>query len=576
MLFPPITRRNAARALLLSLGLTTCALVAAEEPTKGMSRGGRAKALLIGVADYNDPAVSDLMFSHRDVYALAETLLRSGHYGTEDLIVMTTDHPSVERRPTLYNLQRELAALEEVHGASSLLVYFSGHGVGELEKDNRQTFLLPQDVDTSTTRHLIESALSVAWLEATLQRMTGFRAHALLMDACRSAPPGEKSVLNGRFGPPKTSQRLSVVPSGPDLHVMYSAGYGLSSFEDQTLQLGQFTHAMIRGLEGEADGVHMSDFRVPDGQVTVMELQAFAANMLSELENHPQTPTLSGEFVQDLVIAPSQPSLTERRRAVRCPSSPRAVAELAKDALQSFSVSDPVDFLRAAEQVTWSAECADDVLPSAVVGDLHRVQALRAFLVQDLRTARLTFSTLHDMGLAPLTGVPGASMALITLAHDAETPARGTTFIGHPAGVEVWVNGRPTNERPIEGVAFVQVRSWDGSIQTGAWLRPEQPAPFINLPPPDDWLRPTKLALGLGAGATALAGAGFFVCNLIHVSAFSELSGDIRVGENLPEDPLANLEELQRRANVCAAGATLGGALSVGLGAGALGLTIKF
>ena len=593
---PLFNRRRAARGLLTFIGLTTCALVGAEESEKGMSRGGRAKALLIGVSDYNDPAISDLKYSHRDVYALAETLLRSGHYGTEDLIVMTTDQPSAERRPTLYNLQRELAALEEVRGADSLMVYFSGHGGRDAKEHD--SFLYPQDVNFSSPDLIPKTSLSVTWLMGALRRMTGFRAQALLMDACRTGPPEQKSLFGEGFGPPRSSRSQSSSASGAELFVVYSTEFDQPSFEDDRLQLGQFTHAIIRGLEGEADGANPNVRHVADDQISVKELQAFAFETLYTQGHRSQRPMLSGEFGQDLIIAPSQPSVAERRRDVRCPVSPKGLVEAATDTLKSYSASEPAEFLRAAERLTWSAECADDLLPIAVIGDLHRVNALRAFLVQDHRTARLAFSTLHAMGLAPLVGVPNVSAALRALA--AETPAGGApvmehplgslslpsppsparmagnvTYIGHPSGVEVWVNGRLTSERSMEGVAFVQVKNWDGTMQPGAWLRPEQPAPVIESPRAD-WLRPTTLALGLGAGATALAGAGFLVCNLIHVGSFEELSGDIRANEGLPEDPLASLEDLQRRANTCAVGATVGGALSVGLGAGALGLTIKF
>jgi hypothetical protein len=567
----------AARSLLTLLGLTTCALVAAGEPEKGMIRDGGARALLIGVADYNDPTIPDLAYSDRDIYALAETLLRSGHYSPDDLIVMTTDQPSADRRPTKFNLQVQLEGLAEVQGASTLLVYFSGHGVGKTVNNERQNFLFPEDTDDASPHRLGETSLSAQWLQSTLQRMTGFRAHALLMDACRSSPDGEKSVLNQWIveSKSKSNQRLDVRPSGPDLQVVYSAAFGDPSYEDATLQMSQFTYAVIRGLEGEADGQHFDETRVPDGWVTVSELQAFAANTLRAMERV-QLPYLSGEYNSAVVIAPSQPSVAERRRAVRCPVARREVAEAAEDALRSYNESTPAEFLRAAERVTWLAECADDVLPIEVIGDLHRVNALRAFLVQDHRTMSLTLSTLYDMGFDPLEGVPAPSAELQTVARNADIRREGSAYIGHPSGVEVWVNGRLTNERPAHGVAFVQIQNWDGSMQPGAWLRPEQPIPAIAAPPSDAWLRPTQQALGWGAGVSALAGAGFLACNLLQVSSFNDVAGQIAAGEGIPEDPEAHLEELQRRANACATGAWVSGSFAAVLGGTSVGLRVRF
>jgi hypothetical protein len=562
------------RGLLPLLGLASCTLALAAEPEKGMTRqGGGAHALIIGVADYDDPSIQDLSYSHRDAYALSESLLRSGHYGADDVIVLTTDQPDPGLRPTHQNIQAQLAALSEVRGADSLLVFFSGHGVAELAGRDRVNFLLPADTNNTSASRLTQSALSVQWLESTLQGMAGFRAHALFMDACRSSPT-EKSLGGRLFVQPKTTQRLDVGSSLPDLQVVYSAEFGQPSFEAPTLGLGQFTYALRRGLEGEADGAHLYDQRVSDGWVTVSELHQWSTIVLPQMDR-PQIPYLGGEAVGDMVVAPSQPTEAERREDVRCPSSPRTVENAAADALNTFHVDRPAEFLRYAERAVWSAECSDELLPPELIADVHRVSALRAFLAHDVRTASMALGAVYALGADPLAGVPNPGPALRDLAQRARVEAAEGDWIGHPEGTEIWVNGHRTNYRPRQGVAFVQVQNWDGSLQPSAWLRPDQLLPMIAPPPPDDWLVPTRTALGWSAGATALASAGFLTCNLLQLSAFQEVEGDIAAG-NPPDKARKTLERHQQLANACATGAWVGGSFAVGLGVTSLGLRLKF
>ena len=564
----------ATRGLLTLLGLSTCAWALAGEPEKGMTRkGGRAYALIIGVAEYNDPEITDLRFPHRDAYTLTETLLRSGDYGSDDVIVLTTDQPNPTLRPTSQNIQAQLAALSKVQGADSLLVYFSGHGSAELVGSERVNFLFPADANHTSTERLTQSALSVQRLSSVLQGMTGFRAHALFMDACRSKPD-EKTLVGRPFVPPKTTQRLEVRSSLPDLQVVYSAEFGKSSFEEDKLGLGQFTYAINLGLEGKADGVRPHGQGVPDGLVTVSELQWWSASVLSLMERS-QIPTLGGETVGDMVVARSQPTEAQRREEVRCPASPRTVESAAEEALLQYRTDSPMEFLRYAERAVWSAECSDELLPQELIADVHRVSALRAFLTHDVRTASMALGAVYALGADPLAGVPNPGPALRDLAQRAHLEEAEGDWIGHPEGTEIWVNGQRTNYRPRQGVAFVQIENWDGSLQPGAWLRPDQLLPTIAPPPPDDWLVPTRTALGWSAGATALASAGLLTCNLLQLSAFQEVEGDIAAG-NPPDKARATLERHQQLANACATGAWVGGSFAVGLGVTSLGLRLKF
>ncbi|MCB9796704.1 MAG: caspase family protein [Alphaproteobacteria bacterium] len=219
----------------------------------------RRWALIIGVNTYDE--FEDLRFASRDAEALAEALIEGG-FPKDHVVVMRSDAcgelaledcPEAQRRllPTDHNIQRELGRIGELEEADTLLVAFSGHGLAP-PGDASETYLLPTDAQP---KRLEQTAVSLRDVRRTLEG-TGAPRRLVLVDACRSDLPGARA----------TQSPLDAAEEGEV--VIYSTRAGALSYEDDDLGMGVFTHHLVQGLAGQADGDPTDEW------VTVEELWA--------------------------------------------------------------------------------------------------------------------------------------------------------------------------------------------------------------------------------------------------------------------------------------------------------------
>lgn len=255
--------------------------------------------------------------------------------------------------------------------------------------------------------------------------------------------------------------------------------------------------------------------------------------------------------------------------------SPETLSSALDHAFSAWSEQQPDRYAASSGAARDAVGCLDEVVSPQLAARLHLLLALDAYTEQDDVAARaaLRASQAADPRLDPALVVDPLPMPLETLVGQARALGGGPSATGP---VELWFDGRPTAERPVERPVVAQ--HLDGDVV--AWstlLRPGEalPAPVLASPPVRgsldlrdqarlDGLGQPLLFGGVGVGAAAgalwlAAGVGWL--------QFQALERRVESGESLDADELARAENLHLWTNA------LGFSAQVATGVGG-GLTI--
>jgi len=271
-----------------------------------VSRVGEASPrvwfLGFGVSDYADDRL-DLSWAHADARALA------AHFSAyRDATV----HAFTDAHVTPGTIEGARQLLAGARPEDVVVLFVAGHGVYD---DDGVYRYLPHDVDPEDV-----SGTGVAFevFEELLYDVSA-RQKLFLMDTCNSgerdapapavAPAGGDNVARGMRGL-KLRRRA---PQGPtvdrdrfvfaDLRrrsgaIVLSSSSGTElSYESDALRQGQFTHAVLRGLRGEAD-------RDGDGAVDTDELRWFVADEVRRNTGGAQTPRVDRDNLEQRIELP--------------------------------------------------------------------------------------------------------------------------------------------------------------------------------------------------------------------------------------------------------------------------------
>jgi len=129
--------------------------------------------LILGVSDYEDTAIPDLMFAQKDARVFCQYLLSLG-VPEQQLYYLT------ETRATLSNIKKSLEEIQKKTSKDGIIVvFFSGHGGADAQGD---LYFLMQNTDTNK---FAETAYPMADFRKMLQGMPTEKVIAFL-DACHS------------------------------------------------------------------------------------------------------------------------------------------------------------------------------------------------------------------------------------------------------------------------------------------------------------------------------------------------------------------------------------------------------
>jgi len=251
---------------------------------------GRRWAIVVGVSRYKhtgDGGLTDLPFAQDDARMFASFLIRAGW--SRDRVKCITDEQATER-----NVRILLESWLTKAGPEDVIVlYWAGHGFPDPEDPERVYFACHDtDVRIPATGYRMDR------IRDTLAERK-VRNVVVLADTCHAG----KLVTRGERG-------LSVVPGVQHMQqreqvpkgwvFMVGADADRKAVEHSSWQNGAFTHCLLQGLGGKADGFQSAGRK--DGTVTLGELRAYLTTAMPDetqkvlgVAKHPLITTSTGD-----------------------------------------------------------------------------------------------------------------------------------------------------------------------------------------------------------------------------------------------------------------------------------------
>jgi uncharacterized caspase-like protein len=236
-------------ALFSVLVLATAAAVPGRAQSFPLSDdNGDSVAVIIGNKDYRQTVPVD--FAHNDAEAMKEFLV--GRLGFREANVFVLKDATLnefnqvfgtERNPQSGRLWRTVR-----EGRSNVFVYFSGHGVPDLQ--SRQPFLLPSDGNPNQGESGYMLDTLYRNLEIVKQKIGPSRQALVMIDACFTGETGRKgetllAVSAPGFQPAKPRTGQGVIK-------LLATSASAPANWDSSSRLGLFTSRFLKGAAGLA------------------------------------------------------------------------------------------------------------------------------------------------------------------------------------------------------------------------------------------------------------------------------------------------------------------------------------
>lgn len=261
------------------------------------------RALVVGISGY-PASIGKLPAVAADVRAMASLLgSKSGIFASSGVNAIT------EKQAIKTNI---LAALRKTfNGAKAtetIFVYLAGHGAVE----GNDYYFVPYDADIKS---LSETAVSLAEIKQLFDR-TACQRVFLWLDFCHSGGILSRGTRVNDLAEIKRS--IGVVSGQGKIIVAACTSTQLAYEDNKGIGHGFFTHALLRGLKGEAKSVQ--------GEVTAFSLYEFIDHQLKDPK---QSPMFFGETTgrivlmhyADRVVVPSA-GVSKVTKAVATPKAP--------------------------------------------------------------------------------------------------------------------------------------------------------------------------------------------------------------------------------------------------------------
>lgn len=273
-------------------------------------------ALIIGVNEYQNAAVTDLEGAANDARDLEQALLDYAGFPRENVTTLISDRSvnmSIESLPTKANIEDNLTDIlvrAKSRGKDSLvLVAFSGHGTVSRRQQRGEAFLLPMDGFLS---RLESTALKLSELRNEIEQ-SGVEQVMVIVDACRNDPEAGKAandnLMNGAYEAGLNFQRRNQGIKAFVTLYATSVNQRAYEFNEGGKKRGYFTYSFVEALSGGAANAR--------GEVTLEGLIKYLESVVPERVNlrnkgRSQVPfsDIQGYRAGELVIALSgrQPS----------------------------------------------------------------------------------------------------------------------------------------------------------------------------------------------------------------------------------------------------------------------------
>lgn len=244
-------------------------------------------AVVVGISAYQDPAITDLSFAHRDAQVFAEFLTSpdGGNIGEDNVRLLTDSTATKASIEAAFVWQ--LSKLRDAQGRA--IVYFAGHGDVEIADLGSTGYLLAHDTPKNNY-HLL--ALSVDYLDQHLRQLTEAKNKVILItDACHAG-----SLAGNEQAGREITTRGLMRRSAEQVKIMSCQPYELAQEGRQWGRgRGVFSYYLIDGLRGAADG----DRR---GGVDLLELENYLQNTVREATGRKQHPAVAGGRMTENIL----------------------------------------------------------------------------------------------------------------------------------------------------------------------------------------------------------------------------------------------------------------------------------
>jgi uncharacterized caspase-like protein len=256
------------------------------------------KALVVGVSEYS-PNFKTLPEVANDVREIAKLLQsRRGVFSRPGVTLLT------ERKATRAAILVAVKnAFNEARKDQTVFVYLAGHGGVE----NDEYYFIGRDADPGD---LANTAVPLRQLKRMFDRCQSDRVF-LWLDCCHSGGILKKRKATAAHDRDVLSRTLNVV-KGHGKVIIAACTEDESAYESSALGHGFFTHALLRGLRGEAEYL---------GEVSATSLFDFIAK---EVTNPRQRPMLFCQSTGRIVLMSDQ-----TRKGLRPGSAPASRAKSA-------------------------------------------------------------------------------------------------------------------------------------------------------------------------------------------------------------------------------------------------------
>ena len=278
------------------------------------------RILVVGVSQYLDPTTTRLPGVANDVRAMAALLTSDkGAFSTNGMVVL------VDADATKAAIESALdVTLGGATERDTVLVYLAGHGA----LDASDAYFVPYDGDgTDLGRTCIQLSGLKARFESTRSRRV-----VLMLDSCHSGGLIARSGVNARTA---VERAVSII-AGEGRVVLAACTAKQMAYEDPATGHGDFTHAVLRGVRGEA-----ADGR---GEITINGLFDFVDHTIGRPD---QKPMYLGHLTGRLVL-----SYREARNL--------AAMKAAASAPASRVVKDSAPWMALRELFLRVSECTED------------------------------------------------------------------------------------------------------------------------------------------------------------------------------------------------------------------------
>ncbi|MBI5787979.1 MAG: caspase family protein [Candidatus Schekmanbacteria bacterium] len=243
---------------------------------------GEIWAVVVGISKYKDKSMS-LEFADEDARSFYDFLLSQyeGRIKKENVMCLLNEEATYE------NIRRGLRSfLGKATKNDVVLIYFAGHGGPEPGRVD-ELYLVPYDADRAT---ITDKGIPMDEVARTIKDRIYAERVVLIADACHSGgltgkndtrAPQELAALSSRFFSKLAENTGKIIITASDSKELSQEGKQFGGGH------GAFTHYLLEGLKGAADG------RVEqDGIVTVREAYEYALGKVARATGNKQHPDI--------------------------------------------------------------------------------------------------------------------------------------------------------------------------------------------------------------------------------------------------------------------------------------------